>query len=266
MVAEAPSTAPAPIGPQAMPAPVHAAGLRVGGLTPFTSIDYPGKLAAVVFVQGCPWRCSYCHNPHLQSRRAPPARAWSDLRDWLRGRRGLIDAVVFSGGEPTVDPGLPQAMTDTKRLGFAVGLHTAGIHPRRMREVLALVDWVGFDVKAPLAHPQLHEAIVGVRGASAAVERSLSLALASGAELECRTTAHPAFLDEPELLQIGRDLHARGVRRYAVQVARCVKDGDSPATFEAAPAGYPGPATLESLRQMFPSFVLRREGDAAFGA
>jgi anaerobic ribonucleoside-triphosphate reductase activating protein len=245
--------------PHAAPAPLRAAGLRVGGLTPFTNIDYPGKLAAVVFVQGCPLRCPYCHNPHLQPRQAPAAHAWPDLRDWLRTRRGLLDAVVFSGGEPTMDPCLWQAMEEVRHLGFAVGLHTAGTYPRRLQQVLPLVDWIGLDVKAPLARPGLHDAIAGVDGTSTLVERSLSLALAAEAELECRTTADPAILSDADLLQIGLDLHARGVRRHAIQIARPVYERGSPPASGMAPAGYPSAETLRSLRDMFPSFVLRRE-------
>ncbi|MBI3069525.1 MAG: 4Fe-4S cluster-binding domain-containing protein, partial [Betaproteobacteria bacterium] len=74
--------------------------LRVGGLVPLTTTDYPGRLAAVVFCQGCPWRCGYCHNPHLLPARRTAPIAWHAVRDFLERRRGLLDAVVFSGGEP----------------------------------------------------------------------------------------------------------------------------------------------------------------------
>jgi len=126
---------------------------RVGGVQRFTSIDYPGALAAVVFVQGCPWRCVYCHNPQLQPRRVPQpaaAPAWPELLAWLGRRRGLFDAVVFGGGESTADPALPRAVDEVRALGFRVGLHTAGMLPRRLRALLPRLDWVGLDIKAPL--------------------------------------------------------------------------------------------------------------------
>jgi len=229
--------------------------LNVGGVTPFTSIDFPGNLAVVVFVQGCPWRCTYCHNPHLQPRHHGAATApheWPDVVDWLRSRRGLIDAVVFSGGEPTIDRGLIAAIEDVRALDFSVGLHTAGIYPRRLREVLPLVDWVGFDVKAPLACAALQEAIVGVRGTSAAVADSLDLVIAAGVDFECRTTAAPAYLNDAALLQLGRELAVRGVRNYAVQLARPVGPGGAP----SAPGTYAA-ETIETLKRMFISFVLR---------
>ncbi|HEY8710991.1 MAG TPA: anaerobic ribonucleoside-triphosphate reductase activating protein, partial [Burkholderiaceae bacterium] len=172
---------------------VAARALSVGGLTPFTTIDYPGQLAAVVFVQGCPWRCVYCHNPHLQRRdaTAPTALQWEDVRRWLERRTGLIDAVVFSGGEPTRDPALPEAMAQARALGFRIGLHTAGLYPQRLQQVLPLADWVGLDVKAPLADDDRYARITGVRGSAAPVRRSLAAVRASGVDFECRTTAHP---------------------------------------------------------------------------
>ena len=80
--------------------------LKVGGVAPFTATDYPGQLAAVLFVQGCPWRCGYCHNTHLQPRTREGAVSWAKVMSFLARRVGLIDAVVFSGGEPTSDPAL----------------------------------------------------------------------------------------------------------------------------------------------------------------
>jgi pyruvate formate lyase activating enzyme len=84
--------------------------LAVAGLQAFSTLDYPGQLAAVVFLQGCPWRCGYCHNPHLQARGAGTGPRWAALREWFARRLGRLDAVVFSGGEPSLDPALPAAL------------------------------------------------------------------------------------------------------------------------------------------------------------
>ena len=145
-------------------------GLRVAGLTPYSSIDYPGCLSAVVWVQGCPWRCTYCHNPHLQSRTAPPQMHWDAVMAFLRKRAGLLDAVVFSGGEATTDRHLAAAMADTKALGYKIGLHTAGCYPERLKAVLPLVDWVGLDIKT---HWQMN----GYRALVVAITIIISLAL-----------------------------------------------------------------------------------------
>ncbi|MEO8719059.1 MAG: anaerobic ribonucleoside-triphosphate reductase activating protein [Burkholderiales bacterium] len=161
--------------------------LRVGGLTRLSASDYPGKLAAVVFCQGCAWRCGYCHNPELQPARAAHEVPWAAVIAFLERRRGLLDAVVFSGGEPTQQPDLAAAMREVKAMGFLVGLHTAGIVPRRLAAVLPLVDWVAMDAKAPFAD---HERVTRVRGSGARARRSAALIRASGVACEFHTLAH----------------------------------------------------------------------------
>jgi anaerobic ribonucleoside-triphosphate reductase activating protein len=230
--------------------------LQVGGLVPFTVTDYPGRLAAVVFVQGCPWRCRYCHNPHLQARRGAAGPPWEGVLAWLRGREGLLDAVVFSGGEPTADPALPRAMREVRALGLAVGLHSAGMLPRRLAAALPLVDWVGLDVKAPLDDAELHDAVAGVPRGAARVREAVQQVLASGVAHEFRTTAHPLLLDDEAVLRIGRSLAAAGARSFALQVARPV-EGDA-ASLPAVGAGYPAASTVRALEGLFPCFTLRR--------
>jgi anaerobic ribonucleoside-triphosphate reductase activating protein len=231
--------------------------LRVGGVTPFTSIDCPGKLSAVVYVQGCPWRCRYCHNLALQSRQAPPdARAWSDVLAWLRRRVGLIDAVVFSGGEPTLDPGLGAAIAQVRSIGLDVGLHTAGISPRRLREVLPWIDWVGVDVKAPLDHGERYDAITGRPGSAAAVRDSVGDVLRRGVACEFRTTAHPALLGDDDLIVLAQDLARRGATHYALQLYRSA--GGAGPTLPPVGADYPRSDTLARLTDLFARFTLRR--------
>jgi pyruvate formate lyase activating enzyme len=196
-----------------------AAALRIGGLQRFTSIDYPGALAAVVFVQGCAWRCVYCHNPQLQGRQpAPGIPRWAEVHDWLLTRRGLLDAVVFSGGEPTLDPALPAALDAVRAMGFRTGLHTAGMTPRRLQAVLSSLDWVGLDIKAPLHDGgERHDRITGVRGAAAAVARSLALLMQSGVALQLRTTVHPQWISADEVQTLRQELARLGAPDTVVQ-------------------------------------------------
>jgi pyruvate formate lyase activating enzyme len=158
--------------------------LRVGGLARLSATDYPGKLAAVVFCQGCAWRCGYCHNPELQPARGEREIAWAEVRAFLERRRGLLDAVVFSGGEPTQQRGLESAMREVKAMGFLVGLHTAGIVPWRLAKVLPLVDWAAMDVKAKLEE---HESVTRVAGSGERARQSLELLRASGVAREFHT-------------------------------------------------------------------------------
>ncbi|MDR2565457.1 MAG: anaerobic ribonucleoside-triphosphate reductase activating protein [Bifidobacteriaceae bacterium] len=161
--------------------------LAIGGLSKLSTCDWPGKLAATVFLQGCPWNCLYCHNPDLIDPRAPGSLDWADVLAFLRGRVGLLDAVVFSGGEATRQE-LGPAIAQVRELGFLVGLHTSGAYPRRLAALLDKVDWVGFDVKAlPDNLPQ----VTGVAASAAAMAESLRLLLASGVDCQVRTTWGP---------------------------------------------------------------------------
>jgi anaerobic ribonucleoside-triphosphate reductase activating protein len=236
-------------------AAAEAHSLNVGGLTAFTATDYPGKLSCVVYVQGCPWRCSYCHNPELQSRTAAPVLSWPEVLARLQRRVGLLDAVVFSGGEPTLDPGLPQAMRDVKALGFAVGLHTAGAYPRRLREVLPLVDWVGLDVKTGFDR---YDALTERRGSGERALGCVQAVLASGVACELRTTVHPLLHTEAELLALARTLRGMGATHYAVQLFRAQGCGSAPLC-EVPAADLLSPQGKAELTALFPHFTLRTD-------
>lgn len=190
--------------------------LRIGGITPFSTIDWPGKLVCVAFLAGCPWRCPYCQNAVLQSFDAATLTD-ADLRDFLESRRGLLDGVVFSGGEPLAQAATIPAAEMAHELGFAVGLHTCGAYPRRLRKILSHVDWVGLDVKAPW---DAYDRITCVPKTGPLVQESLELILATGVDLEVRTTWHPRLLSPKDIATIAHDLAARGVRSWAVQAYR----------------------------------------------
>lgn len=225
--------------------------LQVGGLTRLTTTDYPGRLACVVFVQGCPWRCVYCHNPHLQRREAPAPLGWETVRAFLRRRVGLLDAVVFSGGEPTADRALPAAVREVRAFGFSVGLHTAGAYPARLAALLPLLDWVGMDVKSDLAG---YDRLTHSRGSAERALTSIERLLASGVDCEFRTTWHPALIEEAELLALAGRLARLGVKRYALQAFR--PQGCSAAELGPTPAQI-APALTQRIAAHFPEFVLR---------
>ncbi|MBI2095985.1 MAG: anaerobic ribonucleoside-triphosphate reductase activating protein [Candidatus Omnitrophica bacterium] len=113
-----------------------------GGLTALTTIDFPDRLSAVIFCQGCPWRCPYCQNPGLISSTGAGRLSWAEVVAFLERRRGLLEAVVFSGGEPTLQAGLATAAAEVKAMGFLVGLHTAGPYPRRLAGIEQVRDAV----------------------------------------------------------------------------------------------------------------------------
>ena len=215
--------------------------LKIGGIVPFSATDYPDKLAAVIFVQGCPWRCGYCHNPHLQARQAESLLHWPRVLEMLGRRVGLIDGVVFSGGEPTIDPALVDAIADVRNLGFYVGLHTACIYPKNLAEILPSLDWVGCDVKAPFDR---YERITGIKDSGIEARACVEAIVASGVDYECRTTLHPALLREDEIVELAEALAGMGIRNYALQQFRA--QGCADASLNAAAAACPSEARLST--------------------
>lgn len=183
--------------------------MAIGGFSPLSTCDWPGELVATVFCQGCPLACRYCHNPDL----IPPGKGagptFAEVLALLEGRRGLLDGVVFSGGEPTLQKALPEAVAVVRGLGFRIGLHTAGPYPDRLAPLLPFVDWVGFDVKAPFAD---YARITGVPGSGEKARQSLVALAASGVAFEVRTTVHPLLLTDGDLVRLDADLAALDIK------------------------------------------------------
>nr|WP_206118882.1 anaerobic ribonucleoside-triphosphate reductase activating protein [Chromobacterium haemolyticum] len=218
-------------------------------MTPFSSCDWPGKLCAVVFLAGCPWRCGYCHNPHLLRRQNGETR-WPDILHWLQSRTGLLDGVVFSGGEPLQEPALPALLEQTRALGFATGLHTGGAYPQRLRRVLPLLDWVGLDIKTDFgAYP----ALTGLPRSGEQTETSLHCLLQNNSNFECRSSIHPHWHNEIQLAALARRLAALGVADYHWQQLR------PPPSFALppAPADWPAPQLIEEIAPLFQHFSYR---------
>ncbi len=225
--------------------------LRIGGFVKLSGCDWPGELAATVFCQGCPWRCSYCHNAHLLDADRPGEVTWRSVTTFLRTRIGLLDGVVFSGGEPTLQRGLGAAMQEVRALGFRIGLHTAGPYPDRLSEVLPLLDWVGFDVKAPFDdYPRL----TGVPGSGLRARDSLLRLVASGVGYEVRTTVHPDLLDAATIRRLVDALADLHVTQYALQACRVAgrTDGDPASGAAAAASAFP-----DTLRARFTNLTVR---------
>lgn len=221
-----------------------AAGLRIGGLTPLTTIDYPDRLAAVIFCQGCPWRCGYCHNPHLLPRTGREQLEWEQVERFLHRRRGLLDAVVFSGGEPTLQVPLAAAARRVRELGFLTGLHTAGSHPRRLPALLPHLDWVALDIKAPFAE---YARITGIPGSGERARESLLELLDWGGELEIRTTVDPRRLPAEAVAGVAGELSRLGVERYVLQRVQPHSGADD----------WPDRPLRARLTNLFPSFAVR---------
>jgi len=208
-----------PVGPQAR---AQASDLQIAGFEPFSTVDWPHKLVATVFAQGCPWTCTYCHNIGMQDSRIPGIVSWATVVEHLARRVGQLDGVVFSGGEPTRQPALLPAMQEARALGFAVGLHAAGAYPGSLRRALHYTDWLGLDIKAM---PEGYEDVTGKPSAGAKAWESLAIAIEWGGDLEVRLTVDPTTHTRDSVLSVVRRVQELGGPRPMLQEAR--PDGTS---------------------------------------
>ena len=195
--------------------------LQVGGFQPLTTIDYPGELAAVIFCQGCPWRCSYCQNIDLLARKKSTDYSWGQIVEFLQRRVGLLDAVVFSGGEPTLQRDLALAIEEVAAMGFKVGLHSAGCYPQRLEALLPLIDWIGLDIKAL---PENYPDLTGVPDSGKRAWESLALLLAQpNIDYEVRVTVDALLAGRDRLKGLVLVLSDAGVEHLVLQ--NCHLDG-----------------------------------------
>ena len=225
----------------------------VAGVVPFTSIDFPGCLAAVLFFQGCPLRCPFCHNPELQPFPGPTGQKWEEIMEFLRGRIKRLDGVVFSGGEPLMAPEVVEKIQAVKELGFKVAIHTSGVYPERLKEILPFIDWVGLDIKAPW---DKYEELTGRPNMVEQVQKSLQILVESGVDFEARTTCDPRHLTPADTLKIAQGLHALGVKTYALQKYRTFDADKNPPSVTEIEVFFAQEA-LSPIQKFYPDLILR---------
>jgi len=192
--------------------------LALYDITPFTLLDYPGEMACIVWFAGCNMRCVYCHNPDIVKGKGKLEE--EKLFAFLKARVGKLTAVVFSGGEPTLNAGLPALVKKVKAMGFKIKLDTNGTRPEALKKLLdeKLLDYVALDYKAP---PERMEDITGSAKHDEPFRKSLGMlieAAARGLAFEVRTTYHADLMTEEELSRIVRDLEKHGFKgTYYIQ-------------------------------------------------
>lgn len=191
--------------------------LSIADISPIGTGDWPGRPAVTIVLQGCPWTCTYCHQPALQDATAEGAVSWRDVVDYLEVRRGMVESVVFSGGEPTRQPALVAAIRAVKDMGFSVGLHTAGAYPAKLAAVLPEVDWVGIDIKAA---PERYAEITGQEVSGVKAWTSLELVQHSGVDYEVRLTVDPTVHTRDDVFDAVREVIRRGAHAPVLQQAR----------------------------------------------
>lgn len=191
--------------------------LAIAGFVPFSTVDWPGRLVATLFLQGCPWNCGYCQNPSLIDSRVPGEVRWRDVKQTLDRRIGLLDGVVFSGGEPTRQPAVVEAVLAVRAMDFQVAIHTAGAFPDRLEQLLPHLAWVGLDIKAP---PATYASVTRVEASGDRAWRSLDMVVASGVPYEVRLTVDPTVHRLAEVEEVVAELERRGAHAPVLQEVR----------------------------------------------
>ena len=230
----------------------------IGDVEKFSIVDFPEHIAAVVFMQGCVWRCPFCYNTSLQQLGAKPESNWTfeKLMALLERRKGIIDAVVFSGGEPLAQDGLSEAIDEVKALGYKIGLHTGGYRPEMLQKIIGKLDWAGLDIKAPLIAERYMRATGGYKQVEN-IRQSLQILLASGKHFECRTTCDPRILQIEDIYAIADELKSAGVKEYYLQKYRPIST-DKITTDEMCSALIENKNLTAYLEQIFDIFAVRK--------
>jgi len=188
----------------------------ISGFQKLTLLDFPGKVACTVFTAGCQFRCPFCHNASLVTHIDPAARMdEQDILAYLQKRKGVLDGVCITGGEPLLQKDLPDFLKNIKALGLPVKLDTNGAEPERLRALIdaGLVDYVAMDVKNSLEH---YPETVGIEGFDTApVEQSIRLLKEGRVDYEFRTTVVSQLHDEDSLLSLAKML--TGVPQWFLQ-------------------------------------------------
>ena len=176
------------------------------------------------------------------------------ILQFLDSRKGHLDGIVFSGGEPTIHERLPVWMKAVKDMGFEIGLHTGGMVPERLEQVLSSCDWVGLDIKAPFSS---YEKVTQAAESGDMARRSAEWVLASGVAYEFRTTFHPAVLSEGDVLEIACELAHMGCKRYALQMFHPDHCVDKELRETAASVAGISSNLRQNLKSLFPDFLIR---------
>ena len=190
--------------------------MNVQGYQKLTLLDFPGRTACTVFTGGCNLRCPFCHNAGLVRTPLAGPNLTDEVLDYLQKRKGILDGVCITGGEPLLQPDLEDFIRKVKEMGYAVKLDTNGMLPQRLAGVLAtkLVDYVAMDIKSS---PDGYAAATGTDADVSAVSDSLSILRDSGIPYELRTTAVRGIHTEADFAAIGEwigDVPAYFIQRF----------------------------------------------------
>ena len=221
--------------------------MRIGGLQKVSLLDFPGRIAATVFLPGCNMRCPFCHNAPLvlPERQLDPGLTEEELLAFLQNRQGKLDGVCVTGGEPTLHKDLPALLQKIKAMGFALKLDTNGTNPEMLSALLSegILDYVAMDIKNS---PEKYQVTCGADHLEA-VKKSAALLMESCVEYEFRTTVTKELHTPEDMRRIG--IWLQGAKNYYIQ--QFVDSGNLIAEGLSALS----PAQMETLRQAALAYI-----------
>ncbi len=187
--------------------------MKIGGFEKSTLIDYPDKIACMIYTIGCNFRCPYCHNPELVDETAKEITLDSVMR-FLRKRKDLLDGVVITGGEPTMHEDLPKVMYRIKKMGYLIKLDTNGTRPAVIKNLIdrKLVDYIAMDIKSPL---DKYSNTVARPVLSDTIKQTIKILMSGNVDYEFRTTVVKSLLSPEDMENIGKEI--KGAKRYYLQ-------------------------------------------------
>lgn len=227
--------------------------MLIGGFQKFSLIDYPDKICAIVFTQGCNFRCGYCHNPEtVDPKKFSAPIPEEEFFSFLESRKGKLDAVSITGGEPTLQKDLIEFIEKIKGFGYLVKLDSNGSNPDVLREVIdsKIADYIAMDIKAP---PERYSEVADAEIDAGKIKESVELIIGSGLDYEFRTTVVKNQLREKDFVGIGKMIE--GAKLYILQkfVASKANDSDflKKETYDDA--------EFERVRTLMENYVLKCE-------
>ncbi len=205
--------------------------MQIGGLQKLTLIDFPGKLACTVFLTGCNFRCPWCYSSELvlpEKIKVQPKISEKEFFDFLKNRKGILEAVTICGGEPSLNEDLPDFAKKIKKLDYLIKLDTNGSNPQMLKDLIEkkLVDYVAMDIKAP---KEKYPEVIGIAGVSPYslldnIEKSINILKEEKVDYEFRTTLVPGLFKKEDILKIARWLAP--AKKYFLQNFRSEKTLD----------------------------------------
>ncbi len=191
--------------------------IEIGGLQKLTLIDYPGRVAATVFLVGCNFRCPFCYSSELvlpEKIKNQPKISEKVFFDFLKERKGLLEGVVICGGEPTIHKDLPDFCQKIKKLKYLVKLDTNGSNPKMLKDLITkkLIDYVAMDIKAL---KEKYNKVTGVKVDIKKIQRSIDILKEGKVDYEFRSTIVPALHTKEDVIEMAKWI--RGAKRYFLQ-------------------------------------------------